>query len=56
MDRNISDLDYEILTPGRRTSKQLCHINMMKRYNDRNYCCVRNEVVETAVVVESEHN
>ena len=31
----INDVDYIMSTPGRRKSKQLCHINMLKPYHDR---------------------
>jgi hypothetical protein len=35
--RRVGDLDYELLTPGRRKQKQLCHINMLKLYKQRNH-------------------
>ena len=31
----LNDVDYIVSTPGRRKSKQLCHINMLKPYYDR---------------------
>ena len=31
----VNDLNYIVTTPDRRKSRQLCHINMLKRYHDR---------------------
>jgi hypothetical protein len=31
----VSDLNYVVKTPDRRKSRQLCHINMLKKYHDR---------------------
>ena len=33
--KKVGDLDYEIDTPDRRKQKQLCHVNMLKLYNER---------------------
>ena len=35
MARKISDMNYIVHTPERRKSKQLCHINMLKKYVNR---------------------
>ena len=35
VDKKLSDVNYTVNTPGRRTQKQLCHINMLKKYIDR---------------------
>ena len=35
IDKKTSDLNYIINTPGRRKNKQMCHINMLKEYFDR---------------------
>lgn len=35
VDRKLSETDYVILTPDRRKKTRVCHINMMKRYVDR---------------------
>ena len=35
VEKNASDLNYIITTPDRRKQKQLCHINMLKEYVDR---------------------
>ena len=35
VDKKLSDLNYIVNTPGRRKQKQLCHINMLKKYIDR---------------------
>ena len=31
-DKKLSDVNYTVNTPGRRKQKQLCHINMLKKY------------------------
>ena len=31
----MSDINYIVNTPGRRKQKQLCHVNMLKQYIDR---------------------
>ena len=36
VDKKVSDLNYILLTPDRRKQKQLCHVNMLKPYYDRN--------------------
>ena len=35
-EKKLSDLNYIVHTPGWRMQKQLCHINMIKEYFDRN--------------------
>ena len=35
MARKTSDVNYIVHTPERRKSKQLCHINMLKKYVNR---------------------
>ena len=35
VDSKVSDLNYIVKTPDRRKSKQLCHINILKEYIDR---------------------
>ena len=35
VDKKLSDVNYIVNTPGRRKRKQLCHINMLKKYIDR---------------------
>ena len=35
VDTKLSDFNYTVNTPGRRKQKQLCHINMLKKYIDR---------------------
>ena len=34
-DKKLSEVNYIGNTPGRRKQKQLCHINMLKKYIDR---------------------
>ena len=36
VEMKLSDLNNIVHTPGRRKQKQLCHINMLKEYFDRN--------------------
>ena len=36
VERKVSDLNYVVNTPGRRKQNQMCHINMLKPYFDRN--------------------
>jgi len=35
IDKKLSDLNYVVVTPDRRKDKQLCHVNMLKPYVDR---------------------
>ena len=35
VDKKLSDINYIVNTPGRRKQKELCHINMLKKYIDR---------------------
>ena len=35
VDKKLSDVNHIVNTPGRHNSKQLCHINMLKKYIDR---------------------
>ena len=35
IDKKTSDLNYIVNTPGRRKNKQMCHVNMLKQYFDR---------------------
>ena len=46
--KKVFDVNYIINTPGRRKQKQLCHINMLKEYIDRD-----NSVVTQVNVVYS---
>ena len=36
--KKISEVNYVVLTPDRRKEKQLCHINMLKPYIEREDC------------------
>ena len=35
IDKKTNNLNYIIYTPGRRKNKQMCHVNMLKEYFDR---------------------
>ncbi|KAJ8049035.1 hypothetical protein HOLleu_01585 [Holothuria leucospilota] len=43
IERKVSDTDYVILTPDKRKSKRVCHINMMKRYYEREDCDISKD-------------
>ena len=40
VDKKISDVNYIVNTPGRRKQKQLCHVNMLKQYIDKDSASV----------------
>ena len=46
--KKLSDVNYIVNTPGRRKQKQLCHINMLKKYIDRD-----SSVISTVNLVNS---
>ena len=46
--KKFSDVNYIVNTPGRRKQKQLCHINMLKKYIDRD-----NSVISSVNLVNS---
>ena len=35
VEKKLSDVNYIVNTPGRHKQNQLCHINMLKKYIDR---------------------
>ena len=35
VDKKISDVNYIVNTPARRKKRQLCHVNMLKQYIER---------------------
>ncbi|KAJ8035316.1 hypothetical protein HOLleu_22499 [Holothuria leucospilota] len=43
IERKVSDTDYVILTPDKRKSKRVCHINMMKKYYEREDCDISKD-------------
>ena len=55
VEKKMSDVNYLIRTPDRQKKKRLCHINMLKKYVDRNpsevvtpvMCVVDNKVDQT---------
>ena len=53
IDKKTSDLNYIINTPGRRKNKQMCHINMLKEYFDRDSSFPKPITVVNAVPQES---
>ena len=48
VDKKLSDVNYIVNTPGRRKQKQLCHINMLKKYIDRD-----SSVISSVNIVNS---
>ena len=48
IERKVNDLNYVVATPDRRKSKRLCHVNMLKRYFER------QEKMQIAFVQRSE--
>ena len=46
--------NYTVNTPGRRKQKQLCHINMLKKYIDRDISVISS--VNLVNTVPPEHN
>ena len=51
--RKTSDLNYIINTPGRRKNKQMCHVNMLKQYFDRDSSISKPITVVNTVPQES---
>ena len=56
VDKKVSDLNYVINTPGRRKQKQMCHINMLKKYIDRNSSNVKPVNSVNSVPQETENS
>ena len=53
IDKKTSDLNYIINTPGRRKNKQMCHVNMLKEYFDRDSSISKPITVINTVPQES---
>ena len=53
IDKKTSDLNYIVNTSGRRKNKQMCHINMLKEYFDRDSSISKPITVVNAVPQES---
>ena len=53
IDKKTSDLNYIINTPGRRKNKQMCHVNMLKEYFDRDSSISKPNTVVNTVPQES---
>ena len=52
-DKKTRDLNYIINTPGRRKNKQMCHVNMLKEYFDRDSSISKPITVVNTVPQES---
>ena len=53
IDKKTSDLNYILNTPGRRKNKQMCHVNMLKQYFDRDSSISKPFTVVNTVPQES---
>ena len=53
IDKKKSDLNYIINTPGRRKNKQMCHVNMLKEYFNRDSSISKPITVINTVPQES---
>ena len=53
IDKKTSDLNYIVNTPGRRKNKQMCHVNMLKEYFDRDSSISKPVTVVNTVPQES---
>ena len=53
INKKTSDLNYIINTPGRRKNKQMCHVNMLKQYFDRDSSISKPITVVNTVPQES---
>ena len=57
VDKKISDVNYIVNTPGRHKQKQLCHVNMLKQYINRDSSSVTPiSVVSSVPQEQSEMN
>ena len=52
VDKKLSDVNYIVNTPGRRKQKQLCHINMLKKYIDRDSSVISSVNIVNTVPLE----
>ncbi|XP_077993259.1 uncharacterized protein LOC144447231 [Glandiceps talaboti] len=52
----INDVNYIVKTPGRRKESQLCHINMLKEYVERDENSKSKSVSSTVTTQLSDHN
>ena len=55
VDKKIGGVNYIVNTPGRR-KKQLCHVNKLKQYKDRDSSSVTPIVVSSVPQEQSELN
>ena len=54
VDKKLSDVNYIVNTPGRRKQKQLCHINMLKKYIDRDSSVISSVNLVNTVPLEQD--
>ena len=53
IESKVGDLDYVVKTPDRRKKRQLCHVNMLKRYYVRS-SEINTETVAVSTTVDSD--
>ena len=53
IESKVGDLDYVVKTPDRRKKRQLCHVNMLKRYYARS-SEINTETVAVSTTVDSD--
>ena len=57
VDKKLSDVNYIVNTPGRRKQKQLCHINMLKKYIDMDSSVISSvNLVNTVPLEQNQMN
>ena len=54
VEKKANDLNYIITTPDRRKQKQLCHINILKEYVDRDSSKV-NQITQFAQSLKNKY-
>ena len=54
VEKKLSDLNYVLATTDRRKQKQLCHINMLKEYVDRNNSPTVHTVSANVAMLETD--
>ena len=52
--KKLSDLNYKVTTPDRRKETQLCHINMLKPYVERDSFSEEAQPANVNVVISEE--
>ena len=56
VESKVGEVDYIVKTPDRRKSRQLCHINMLKKYIERSDNVTTQPVCSIGPIQEGNHN